>query len=161
MIEIRKAKAGDEEEIWKIIQETISTGDTYTFAPESSKEMMLAYWLGPDKHAYVAIYNNAVAGTFIMKDNQPGLGSHIANASYMVARKFGGLGIGKAMGAYSIAEAARLRYHAMQFNIVVSTNQHAILLWKKLGFEIIGEIPEAFQHRQLGLISAYIMYRKL
>jgi ribosomal protein S18 acetylase RimI-like enzyme len=49
----------------------------------------------------------------------------------------------------------------MQFNIVVTSNQRAVQLWKKIGFEIIGEIPEAFNHQTLGLTSAYIMYRKL
>ena len=41
------------------------------------------------------------------------------------------------------------------------TGQGAVRLWQKLGFEIIGEIPEAFNHHQFGLTNAYIMYRKL
>jgi ribosomal protein S18 acetylase RimI-like enzyme len=72
-----------------------------------------------------------------------------------------GQGIGREMGEFSLKEAKKLGYKAMQFNIVVKTNDKAVRLWKKLGFMIIGEIPEAFNHRQLGLVNAFIMFRKL
>ncbi len=161
MLQIRKARPEDHDKIWAIIKEIISKGDTYTFDPASSKENMLAYWCGPDKHTYVAIDNGEIVGTFIIKDNQPGLGSHIANASYMVAEQAAGKGIGKAIGEFSLEEARRLNYKAMQFNIVVKSNTRAVGLWQKLGFTIIGEIPDAFDHKDNGLTNAYIMYRKL
>ena len=96
-----------------------------------------------------------------MKDNQPGLGSHVANAGYMTSPDAFGKGIGKAMALFSLEEAKNLGYRAMQFNLVIKTNERAVELWKKLGFAIIGEIPEAFNHKSLGLTNAYIMYRKL
>jgi L-amino acid N-acyltransferase YncA len=161
MIQIREATSADNEQVWEIIQPIISKGDTYVFDPKSSKEKMLAYWFGKDKHTYVAILNGKVAGTFFIKDNQPDLGSHIANASYITLPAVSGQGIGKTMGEFSLKEAQRLRYKAMQFNIVVKGNDRAIRLWEKLGFKIIGEIPEAFNHKQNGLTNAYIMYRKL
>ena len=65
------------------------------------------------------------------------------------------------MGIFSLEEARRLGYKAMQFNIVVKTNERAVKLWENIGFKIIGEIPEAFEHRFLGLVNAYIMYQKL
>src|SRR5437879_5057731 len=110
MLTIRKAIPEDYNQIWNIIQAVISKGDTYTFDPNSSKETMLAYWCGPDKHTYVAIDNGEIVGTFIIKDNQPGLGSHIANASYMVSEKALGKGVGKAMGEFSLREAKQLGY---------------------------------------------------
>lgn len=161
MLQIRKAVPEDYDKIWKIIKEVISKGDTYTFDPGSSKEDILAYWCGADKETYVAEDQEEMLGTFVIKDNQPGLGSHIANASYMVREKATGKGIGKAMGEFSLAEAERLGYKAMQFNIVVKSNTRAVYLWQKLGFDIIGEIPDAFNHKTLGLINAYIMYCKL
>jgi ribosomal protein S18 acetylase RimI-like enzyme len=161
MIEIRKAIITDRQDIWKIIKEVISTGDTYVFAPGSSKEKMLSLWCGEDKQTYVALIDNKIVGTFFIKDNQPDLGSHIANAGYMTLPAAFGKGIGKAMGEFSITEAQRLGYNAMQFNIVVKSNTAAISLWEKLGFDIIGEIPDAFDHQQNGLTNAYIMYRKI
>ena len=161
MLAIRKAVPGDHDQIWEIIKEVISKGDTYAFDPDSSKETMLDYWCGDDRHTYVTTDNGEIQGTFVIKDNQPGLGSHIANAGYMVTEKAAGKGIGKAMGEFSLEEAKRLGYTAMQFNIVVKSNTRAIQLWQKLGFMIIGEIPDAFKHKQNGFTNAYIMYRKL
>jgi len=161
MIEIRKATFNDHDAIWEIIQQVISNGDTYIFDPKSSKEKMLEYWCGGDKHTYVAEANGVVAGTFVIKNNQPDLGSHVANASYMTLQSASRQGIGQTMGTVSLQEAKRLGYKAMQFNIVVKSNEVAVRLWQKLGFEIIGEIPEAFNHKQNGLTNAYIMYRKL
>ncbi|HTE13117.1 MAG TPA: N-acetyltransferase [Chitinophagaceae bacterium] len=161
MLEIRKAISADHDAIWDIIKDVIATGDTYVFDPTSSKEKMLAYWCAPGTHTYIALLNNALVGTFIIKDNQPDLGSHVANAGYMVSPLAAAQGIGKAMAAFSLEEAKILGYKAMQFNIVVKTNERAVKLWQHLGFSIIGEIPAAFNHRVNGLTNAYIMYKKL
>ena len=161
MITIRKATIADQDAIWDIIHAVIAKGDTYVFDPNSTKEKMLAYWFHEEKYTYVATQNGVVVGTFVIKDNQPDLGSHIANAAYMTAPAATGQGIGKAMGVFSLEEAKRLGYRAMQFNIVMKSNEIAVRLWQKLGFTIIGEIPEAFNHRQNGLTNAYIMYQKL
>jgi L-amino acid N-acyltransferase YncA len=159
---IRKATSQDTEPIWHIFHKVVQKGDSYTFSPDIIREEALAYWMGQDKHCYVAEYENAVAGTYIIKDNQPALGSHIANASFMVSPDFQGKSVGITMGRHALTEAKILGYKAMQFNIVISTNIPAVKLWQKLGFEIVGTIPEAFQHKELGrLVDAYVMYRKL
>ncbi|WPU98536.1 GNAT family N-acetyltransferase [Mucilaginibacter sp. cycad4] len=161
MITIRKATVADRDPVWQIIREVISGGDTYVFDPASPKEKMLAYWFDPEKHTYVAVDNDDVAGTFVIRDNQPDLGAHVANGAYMISSKAAGRGIGKLMGEYSLQEAKHLGYKAMQFNFVVKSNRRAVQLWQKLGFDIIGEIPDAFNHQQNGFTNAYIMYRKL
>ena len=89
------------------------------------------------------------------------MGAHVANGSYMVSETASGQGIGKKMGEFSLSEAKRLGYMAMQFNIVIKSNTRAVHLWQNLGFKIIGEIPDAFNHKENGLTNAYIMYRKL
>lgn len=171
MLEIRKAVEADKKEVWGIIKEVISTGDSYTFAPDSPKEKMLEFWFGADKETYVAVWSEPpasaggvsqnIVGTFFLKANQPDLGSHICNAGYMVSPRAKGKGVGRKMAEFSLPEAKRLGFKAMQFNFVVKSNEIAVKLWQKLGFEIIGEIPEAFQHKDLGLTNALIMYRKL
>ena len=79
----------------------------------------------------------------------------------MTASRFGGRGIGRRMGEFSLEEAKRLGYAAMQFNIVIKSNIRAVELWKKLGFVIIGEIPEAFINKLGERVNAFIMYQKL
>ncbi len=160
-VQIRKARSSDFDSIWVIIKEVIALGDTYVFAPDSDRTSMLDYWCGSDKHTYVAVIENEVVGTFIIKDNFPGLGSHVANASYMTLPGAFGKGIGRSMAEFSLTEVKRLGYLAMQFNIVVKSNERAIRLWQKLGFEIKGEIPEAFNHLEKGYTDVYIMWRKL
>ena len=49
----------------------------------------------------------------------------------------------------------------MQFNLVVSTNEAAVHLWQKHDFSIVGVLPEAFRHRRLGFVDAYVMHKKL
>ena len=160
-ITIRKAQSQDQDTIWEIIQAVIAKGDTYVFAPDSPKEQMLAFWCGKDKHTYVAEINHKIVGTFFIKSNYPDLGSHIANAGYMTAPNESGKGIGRTMAELSLKEAKKLGYQAMQFNFVVKSNEKAIKLWQSVGFQVIGEIPEAFQHQSLGLTNAYIMWKKL
>lgn len=161
MLAMRKATSKDAEAIWKILKEVISRGDSFVFDPDSPKEKMMDYWMESEKHTYVAVLDNSIVGSFFIKTNQPGLGSHIANAGYMTSPLASGKGIGKAMGQFSLEEARRLGYKAMQFNIVVKSNERAVRLWQSLGFKIIGEIPEAFNHKTLGMTNAYVMYQKL
>jgi ribosomal protein S18 acetylase RimI-like enzyme len=161
MLEIRKANEADKEKVWKIIQAVLSTGDSYTFAPDSPKEKMLEFWFSTEKETYAAVLDEKLVGTFFLKANQPDLGSHICNAGYMVSPEAKGKGIGRKMAEFSLIEAKRLGFKAMQFNFVVKSNEIAVKLWLSLGFEIIGEIPEAFQHKDLGLVNALIMYRNL
>lgn len=161
MITIRKSLSDDTNQLWNIFQSVVRSGDTYAFAPNITKKEALSYWMGVDKHCYVAEYEDTIAGTYIIKDNQPGLGSHIANASFMVCPKFQGKSIGKTMGQHALIEAKTLGYAAMQFNLVISTNLAAINLWQKLGFKIIGTIPNAFNHQQYGMVDAHIMFREL
>lgn len=161
MLEIRKAVAADKPQVWEIIREVIAKGDSYTFAPDSPREKLMAFWFAEDKETYVALSENKIVGTFFIKPNQPGLGAHICNAGYMVSSEAKGKGIGRKMAEFSLEEARKLGYQAMQFNFVVKSNEIAVRLWLALGFEIIGEIPEAFQHKENGLTNALIMYRKL
>jgi len=158
---IRQAGPDDHEAIWFIIQSVIKTGDTYMFSPTASKEKMMEYWCAQDAYTYVALIDDTIKGTFVLRDNKPDLGSHIGNGSYMVDPSAHGLGIGRRMGEHSIAEAKRLGYHAIQFNYVVKSNHAAVNLWLSLGFEIVGEVPDAFNHSQLGYTNVYVMYRSL
>ena len=161
MIIIREATKKDYEAVWDIFHEVIQTEDTYVFAANTPKEDLEKHWFASYMHSFVAVENDEVIGTYILKPNQPGRGSHIANASYMVKRSARGKGIGGLLCQHSIETAKKLNFHAIQFNIVVSTNEAAVSLWKKHGFEIIGIVPEAFNHPEKGLVDALIMHKKL
>lgn len=159
MIKIRKAKDSDFNDIWEIFHQVVKRGDTFAFDPKASKEDCKTLWMSPSIHTFVAELQNKIVGTYILRKNQPGLGAHVANAAYMVHPTPRGQGIGKAMGSHSIKRARKLGFSAIQFNFVVSTNLVAIQLWLKLGFKIVGTVPKAFRHTNLGLVDVYVMHR--
>ncbi len=161
MIEIRNAIEADKPAVWRIIKAVIAGGDTYVFEPETPEDEMLAWWFSPEKHVYVAELGGEVVGSFWLKPNQPGLGDHVCNAAYMVSPDAHGKGLGRQMGEFSLDEARRLGFTAMQFNFVVASNTAAVRLWQSIGMQIIGTVPNAFRHMQLGPTDAYIMYREL
>jgi L-amino acid N-acyltransferase YncA len=160
-IKIRSATTKDHDAIWNIFHEIIVAGDAYAFDPQMPRQEALAYWFRADTHTYVAVEDGSVVGTYILRPNQSGGGSHVANAAFMVARDAEGAGVGRRMAEHCLSEARRMGFHAMQFNFVISTNTRAIRLWKKLGFEIVGTLPGAFRHPEKGYVDVYVMYRSL
>ena len=159
--DIRAATDADRDAIWNIFHEIIAAGDTYAFDPQMPREEALAYWFRADTHTYVAEEDGSVVGTYILRPNQSGPGSHVANAAFMVARDAEGAGVGRRMAEHCLTEARRTGFRAMQFNFVISTNTRAIHLWNQLGLKIVGTLPGAFRHPEKGFVDVYVMYRSL
>jgi ribosomal protein S18 acetylase RimI-like enzyme len=181
-MKIRPAAESDRDAIWNIFHAVVAAGDTYALSPNISREDALAYWFAPGTYTYVAeqdavgdgvavpgkptasptiIRAREILGTYILRPNQSGGGSHVANAGFMVAASARGQGIGRAMAGHCLSEARRLGFRAMQFNYVISTNTAAIGLWHDLGFEIVGTLACAFYHPDKGYVDVYVMYRSL
>jgi GNAT superfamily N-acetyltransferase len=151
--------------IWPIFQEVVRAGDTYAFAPEIAEPSARQQWLlPPPARVFVAVseQDGAIVGTSLLKANQPALGGHVANAAFMVAPNAAGHGVGRTLAEHAIEWARQANFCAMQFNFVVSTNTRAIALWRNLGFSIVGTLPQAFQHQELGRkVDAFVMHRFL
>jgi L-amino acid N-acyltransferase YncA len=161
MLNIRPARPDDAGAIWAILEPVIRAGDTYTLPPSMSREEALAYWLSPSHEIFVAEADGQIAGTYYIRPNQRGGGSHVANCGYITATAATGKGVARAMCAHSLDHAKKQGYRAMQFNFVVSTNERAVRLWKSFGFEVVGRLPKAFLHPTTGYTDAYVMYRVL
>lgn len=160
-ISIRKAEGRDLAAIWRIIEPVIREGATYTLPSDMSEEEGLKYWYGSTHEVFVAESDGEVLGTYFMKPNQSGGGSHVANCGYMTAQWAERRGIARAMCAHSLEYAKAQGYRAIQFNFVVSTNERAVRLWQDFGFQIVGRLPRAFKHPRLGYVDALVMYRSL
>jgi L-amino acid N-acyltransferase YncA len=161
MVEIREATAANRDAIWDIFREVVAARDTYAFDPGMSRQDALGYWFQANTRTYVAESSGRIVGTYILRPNQSGGGSHVANAAFMVAPVARGRGIGRAMAEHCLTEGRRLGFRAMQFNFVVSTNDPALRLWQKLGFKIVGTLPDAFRHPEKGYVDVYVMFRSL
>lgn len=158
---IRPTTADDADDIRRIFRAVVAPGDTYAFAADTAKTDAVGYFLSPSITSYVAEDEGRVVGIYKLIPNRVGRGSHVSNASFMVDPAAHGRGIGRALGEHCLDEARRQGYDAMQFNFVVSTNVAGVTLWKKLGFEIVGTLPKAFDHASLGRVDAYVMHRFL
>ena len=164
--QVAPATEADWQGIWAIFHHVVQGGDTYSYAPDTSEEMARDMWIGKGKYgtgaqAFVVRDGEKVIGTYSLRRNHYGLGSHVANAGYMVHPDYRGQGVAKAMCRHSLAEAKRQECLSMQFNYVVSTNETAVKLWQAMGFTIIGVSPKSYRHKQHGLVDIYIMHRFL
>jgi ribosomal protein S18 acetylase RimI-like enzyme len=158
---IRPAEPGDEDGLWRVLEPIIRTGETYPYPRDMTRDDALRYWLGAEHEVFVAEEGNRTLGTYYIRPNQKALGSHVANCGYMVAADAQGRGVATALYHHSVEHARARGYRAMQFNLVVATNAAGMHLWPKLGMEIVGKLPGAFQHPTLGDVDAYVMYRRL
>ena len=161
MIEIRPAAEDDFERLFAIIRETLSREDTYPHPAGMDDREIHHVWVEKTAARYVAVDGGEIVGTYYLKPNQPGRGSHVCNAGYIVSSAARGRGVGGAMCRHSQDEARKLGFKAMQYNLVVSSNETAVRLWQRHGFQIVGVLPKAFDHRELGLVDAYVMYKWL
>jgi ribosomal protein S18 acetylase RimI-like enzyme len=162
MTQIRPYQESDWPSLWPILHETLAAGDTYTLPPDSSEADVHKFWVELPAATFVACApDGQILGTYFLKANQPGLGSHVCNCGYIVSPQAWGKGIASLMCEHSQAQAIAMNFRAMQFNFVVSTNERAVQLWQRLGFAIVGRLPGAFHHRTLGYVDAFVMFKQL
>ena len=162
MIDIRPIEESDWDAAWSIIQPVLQAGETYPFSPGITKREAFQVWVTLPQATFVATDSSGnIVGTYYLKPNQPALGAHVCNCGYIVADSARGQGIASEMCRHSQQEALAQGFRTMQYNLVVSTNEAGIRVWKKNGFEIVGTLPGAFHHKRLGLVDAHVMYKKL
>jgi len=159
---VRPIDAREWDRVFEIFRAVVSEGETYAYPEDLTSESARALWIEePPGQTVVALRDGVILGTAKFGPNRPARGSHVATASFMVAAEARGTGLGRAMCEHAIAWAREKGYAALQFNAVVSTNLHAIELYRKLGFVTIGTVPQAFEHAALGRVGLDIMYLQL
>ncbi|HVW87343.1 MAG TPA: N-acetyltransferase [Bryobacteraceae bacterium] len=159
-INVRPATQSDFAALWSILEPVIRSGETYALPRSFAREQALQWWFSPGHEVFAAERGGQVLGTYFLRANQQGGGAHVANCAYMTAPPASGQGVGSAMCAHSLNRAAARGFRAMQFNFVVSSNERAIRLWRRFGFEIAGRLPCAFEHPSFGFVDALVMYRE-
>ena len=158
---VRRAQSSDHDALWAMLGPVFKASDTYTLDPDISRDDALGYWLQATHTTFVAEDQGAIVGTYYIRPNQGGGGAHVCNCGYVTDVSARGKGVARAMLEHSLDEARRQGFRAMQYNLVVSTNERAIKLWQVYGFEIVGRLPGAFHHPQDGYVDGLIMYQDL
>ncbi|MBC3767096.1 GNAT family N-acetyltransferase [Neptunicella marina] len=148
--------------LWRLLQPVFAAGETYAFATDISEQQAKKVWVEMPEYCWVVEdANHNLVGTYYLRTNHPGPGSHVCNCGYIVSPEARGRGLASQMCEHSQQHALSLGYRAMQFNFVVSSNQGAIRIWKKHGFDIVGTIPNAYNSKSLGFVDAYVMFKTL
>jgi len=113
------------------------------------------YWLAHKSYVAVARVRGRLAGSYYLKPNFPGRAAHIANAGYFVVADLRGRGIGRLLVEDSFVQARAHGFDALQFNLVFESNP-ARRLYERLGFQVVGRIPEAVDGEE-----ALVYWRRL
>lgn len=159
---IERATADHWPGIWRLLEPVFRAGETYAFPADIDEAGARRAWLEMPTATYVVLGDDgAVLGTYYLKPNHPGPGSHVCNCGYVVGEAARGRGIASAMCEHSQREAVAFGFRAMQYNLVVATNESAIRVWQKQGFTIAGTLPQAFRHPRQGYVDAFVMYKQL
>ncbi len=161
MMNIRAARDSDFDRIWPIFHEIVAAGDIYSYPTDTGKEDAFEGWMRNSGKVFVYEDGGDILGTYYLKTNKNGPGDHVCNCGYMVASNARGRGIATQMCEHSQEMALEIGYKAMQFNFVAESNEGAIRLWHKLGYDTVGTLPKAFNHPKQGYINALVMYKWL
>jgi ribosomal protein S18 acetylase RimI-like enzyme len=160
-LNVRPAVPANDDAIWAILEPAFRAGETYPIPRDISRSEALAYWRTPEHSVFVAEDDGRIVGTYYLRANQRGGGTHVCNCGYIVAPGQTGRGVARAMCEHSLGIARERGFAAMQFNFVVASNERAVRLWQSCGFQIVGTLPGVFKHPARGLVDAYVMHRML
>jgi L-amino acid N-acyltransferase YncA len=159
---IRAYAEADWDQVLPILDEVVTAGETFPYDPAWPPEVLRDVWVErPPGQTVVAEADGKILGTAKTGPNRPGPGSHVASASYLVAAPARGRGVGRALVEHTLDWARRQGYAAMQFNAVVESNRAAVELYRRLGFTVVGTVPQAFAHPTLGRVGLHVMHRFL
>ena len=159
---IRPIADADWDAVWTVLEPVFRAGETYAYPIDITKDQARAVWVDQPAATFVAEDAGlGIVGTYILKPNQPGRGSHVCNCGYVVSEAARGQGVASAMCDHSQEQARAMGFRAMQYNLVVATNEGAVRLWQSKGFDIVGTLPGAFDHPRLGFVDAHVMYKTL
>ncbi len=141
-VDIRAATADDYDELFSAFGRIVGAKEGFPHRPPLSRADFDDYWIEHSSTVAVAHFGGYLVGAYYIKPNFVGRAAHIANAGYFVLAPYRSTGVGRTMLEHSLREARRLGFDALQFNLVFESNP-ARALYRKLGFEEVGRIPEA------------------
>ncbi|MBA3815997.1 MAG: MarR family transcriptional regulator [Parachlamydiaceae bacterium] len=151
----------DEEGLYSIFREVVDSGSQFPYECKSIEEFHRQFFSSNSRVYVCHALSGEVVGGFYLKVNYSGRSNHIGNAAYMMRNTCRGKGVGTLLIKASLHFANELGLRAMQFNMVLSQNHLAVKLYEKLGFCIIGTIPQSVRNSDGSFQDGYVMHRTL
>lgn len=139
-LEIGPLPSEQQEDLFRLFSDIVARGEGFPQQPPLTPEVFEGVWVVPVTLVVGALKDGHLAGAYYLKPNLPGLGSHIANAGYVVSPEHRRHGIGRLLVEDSISRAALAGFDAVQFNFVFADNP-ARALYEDLGWRVVGTIP--------------------
>jgi GNAT superfamily N-acetyltransferase len=128
-------------QLFSIFADIVARGEGFPQQPPLTRAVFDDVWVRPVTLVAGAIREGTLIGAYYLKPNLPGMGSHIANAGYVVDRRYRGLGLGRLLVEDSITRAPLAGFDAIQFNFVFADNP-ARALYEDLGWQVVGKVPD-------------------
>lgn len=98
---IRLVREGDADALWPILRDVVRAGDTYAIEPDLSQSRLMECWCEAPRATYVAESAGEILGTYYIRTNQAGGGSHVCNCGYITAPAARGRGVARALCEHS------------------------------------------------------------
>ena len=139
-LSLTEADGADIEALFEVYREVVADGGAEPLSDAPLRQVFAEGWVR-QRRVYAARLGGATVGGYFLRANFPAFAAHIAQGGYLVSRAARRRGIGRRLVEHSIAEAARLGYRAMMFNLVMAENPSRHL-YEEVGFRVIGQIPK-------------------
>ena len=102
MSSIRPYSEHDWPQIWGILEPIFRAAETYAVSKDISEQEAKRIWVsGPAATFVIVNEDDYVAGSYYIKPNQPGPGSHVCNCGYVVSSESQGKGLASQMCIHS------------------------------------------------------------
>lgn len=147
--------------MWTLLAPVLRAGETYAVDPRITESAARQLWIEAPLATWLVWRGDELLGSYYLKPNQSGPGSHVCNCGYVVSPSARGQGLADYLCRHSQQQAVSLGFLAMQYNLVVATNKAAIRVWERQGFAVVGCLPKAFQHPREGLVDGLVMFKTL
>jgi GNAT superfamily N-acetyltransferase len=136
------ATPADHDEIFAVFAAVVAADEGYPHHPDRpvAWDDFAEHWLTPAVAVGVARVDGVLAGSWTLKHNGVGRAAHVANAGFVVDRRFRGQGVGEVLIRHCVDTAVVNGFDAMQFNFVFASNP-ARRLYERLGFQEVGRVP--------------------
>lgn len=143
--------------IWnKVVDDGVAFPQLDLLDEESGKK-----FFSEQTYCAVAQTEGETVGMYILHPNNVGRCGHICNASFAVDADCRGKHIGEKLVLDCLEQGKEHGFIILQFNAVVENNIHARHLYERLGFVLVGKIPNGFKMKDGHFENICVYYHEL